>query len=148
MPKVKAIPEGFHTITPFLVFDNAQGFAEFLEKGLGAKIHDCYKTGNTIKHATAKVENSMLMFADANEHHPAAPGSMFYLYVEDADAWYQRALKAGATSMMEPSDQFYGDRHGGVKDAWGNQWWFATHIEDVSDEEMEKRIAKYKGECS
>ncbi|MCD6046900.1 MAG: glyoxalase [Gammaproteobacteria bacterium] len=141
---VKPIPEGFHTITPFLVVENAQGFLKFLQEGLGAKIQDCFELDNTIKHACAQVGDSMLMFADASEHHPAAPGGMFYLYVEDCDAWYHRALKAGATSTMEPADQFYGDRHSGVKDAWGNSWWFATHIEDVSDEEMEKRVAQYK----
>ncbi len=64
---------------------------------------------------------------------------MIYLYVEDTDAAYQRALKAGATSVMEPADQFYGDRNGAVKDASGNEWWIATHVEDVSPEEMEKR---------
>ena len=67
--------------------------------------------------------------------------STLYLYVPDADATYQRALEAGATSVQEPEDQFYGDRHGGVKDPSGNLWWVATHIEDVSSEEIARRAA-------
>ncbi len=70
------------------------------------------------------------------------PGSI-YLYVKDTDATYQRALKAGATSVMEPADQFYGDRNAGVKDPIGNMWWIATHIEDISPEEMKKREKDY-----
>ena len=65
--------------------------------------------------------------------------AMLHLYVEDADATYRRALEAGATSVREPSNQFYGDRAGGVKDAAGNQWWIATRIEDVPPEELKKR---------
>jgi PhnB protein len=64
---------------------------------------------------------------------------MLHLYLEDADAAYQRALDAGATSLREPEDQFYGDRTAGVKDDFGNQWWLATHIEDVTPEEMQRR---------
>jgi uncharacterized glyoxalase superfamily protein PhnB len=67
--------------------------------------------------------------------------STLYLYVEDADAVYQAALDAGAESLMPPTDMFYGDRHGGVKDPSGNIWWIATHIEDVSSEELHRRAA-------
>jgi PhnB protein len=65
---------------------------------------------------------------------------MVNVYIEDVDAVYKRALKAGATSLREPANQFYGDRSAGVKDASGNQWWIATHLEDVSQEELEKRM--------
>jgi PhnB protein len=64
---------------------------------------------------------------------------MIYLYVNDTDATYRRALQAGATSIMEPKDQFYGDRNGGVRDATGTEWWIATHVEDVPPEEMARR---------
>jgi PhnB protein len=64
---------------------------------------------------------------------------MIHLYVEDVDATYRRALEAGATSVREPADQFYGDRSGGVKDRFGNQWWIATHVEDVPPDEMKRR---------
>ena len=77
------------------------------------------------------------MISDASEHAKAMP-VMLYLYVPDVDAAYQRALKAGATSIMEPADQFYGDRSGGVKDAAGNSWFFGTHIEDVTPAETEE----------
>jgi PhnB protein len=68
---------------------------------------------------------------------------MLYLYLEDVDAVYRKALDAGATSVRELIDEFYGDRSGCVRDAWGNQWWLATHIEDVNEEEMKKRIKEF-----
>jgi uncharacterized glyoxalase superfamily protein PhnB len=71
--------------------------------------------------------------------------STLYVYVPNADAVYQRALEAGATSIREMADQFYGDRHGGVKDACGNHWWIATHMEDVSPEELARRAAAFHG---
>ena len=67
--------------------------------------------------------------------------SGFYLYVPDTDAVYEAALRAGASSTLEPADQFYGDRNAGVQDPWGNNWWIATHIEDVSPKEIQKRMA-------
>jgi uncharacterized glyoxalase superfamily protein PhnB len=141
MSKVKPIPEGYHTITPFLVVAGAEKLIDFLKQAFGAK--ETFRTAlpdGTIKHAEIKIGNSMLMMGDAKGE--CAPSkSMFYLYVEDTDALYQSALAAGATSIMPPSDQFYGDRSGGVKDPFGNEWWIATHIEDVSSEEMEKRAA-------
>ena len=80
----------------------------------------------------------MAMISDASEHAKATP-VMLCLYVPDVDAAYQKAIKAGATSIMEPADQFYGDRSGGVKDAAGNSWFFGTHIEDVSPADLKKR---------
>ena len=71
------------------------------------------------------------------------PGSR-YLYVPDTDAVYQKAVQAGGTSVMEPADQFYGDRNAGVKDPVGNVWWIATHIEDVSDEELARRVQAHR----
>jgi PhnB protein len=97
------------------------------------------KYGSTLHPERASHGNSMLMLADARPPEwPSQPAS-FYLYLPDCDAAYARALAAGAQSILEPADQFYGDRHGGVKDAAGNSWWVATHIEDVSEEEMARR---------
>jgi PhnB protein len=93
-------------------------------------------------HAQLKIGDSMVMIADSSEHARAMP-VMLYLYVPNADASYQQALKAGATSIMEPADQFYGDRSGGVKDAAGNSWFFGTHIEDVAPAEMKKRAEAF-----
>ena len=84
------------------------------------------------------------MMADARGDWKPMPGAI-YLYVIDTDATYQRALGAGATSLMEPADQFYGDRSAGVKDPVGNYWWIGTHQEDVPPEEMEKRTRKALG---
>jgi PhnB protein len=142
--KVKPIPDGFHTITPYLIVDGAEKLIGFMKEAFGAQ-HDHEPTkrpDGSIMHATLKIGDSMLMVSDASEHAKASP-VMLYLYVPNADAAYQRALKAGATSVMEPADQFYGDRSGGVRDAAGNQWFFGTHIEDVSPTELQKRGAAF-----
>ena len=140
--KVKPIPDGFHTVTPYLIVDGAKKVIDFMQHALGAK-HDHEPTlrpDGTIMHATLKIGDSMVMISDASEHAKAMP-VMLYLYVPNVDAAYQLALKAGATSIMEPADQFYGDRSGGVKDAAGNSWFFGTHIEDVAPAELTKRAA-------
>jgi PhnB protein len=89
-------------------------------------------------HAEVRIGDSILMMGEASEEFPPMPGS-FYVYVEDTDAAYQRALDAGAETLMEPADQFYGDRNAGVWDSCGNSWWIATHIEDVPEEEIGRR---------
>ena len=138
--KVKPIPDGFHTVTPYLIVDGAKKVIDFMQQALGAK-HDHEPTlrpDGMVMHATLKIGDSMVMISDASEHAKAMP-VMLYLYVPDVDAAYQRALKAGATSIMEPADQFYGDRSGGVKDPSGNSWFIATHKEDVGAQELQKR---------
>lgn len=141
--KVKPIPDGFHTITPYLIVDGAEKIIAFMQNAFGAK-HDHEPTkrpDGTIMHATLKIGDSMLMISDASGH-AKATATMLYLYVPNVGAVYQKALKAGATSVMEPADQFYGDRSGGVKDAAGNSWFFGTHIEDVAPGELQKRAAE------
>ena len=96
-----------------------------------------------IRHGEVEIGDSRVMLADATNESPAVP-AMLHLYVEDVDAVYRAALEAGAESVREPTDQFYGDRMAGVNDAFGNQWWIATHVEDVSAEEMERRQAAAK----
>jgi uncharacterized glyoxalase superfamily protein PhnB len=85
----------------------------------------------------------MVMMSEAQGEFKPMP-AMIHLYVEDVDAVYERAIRAGATSLREPSDQFYGDRAGGVQDPCGNQWWIATHKEDLSVEEIRRRTEAYK----
>jgi PhnB protein len=112
--KVKPIPDGFHTITPYLIVDDAEKSIAFMEKAFGAQ-HEHEPTrrpDGKLMHATLRIGDSMLMIAEASERAKAAP-VMLYLYVPDVDAAYQKALKAGATSVMEVADQFYGDRSGG-----------------------------------
>lgn len=145
---VKPIPEGYHTVTPYLVVEGAAGLIDFLKQAFDAtEVFRMPGPNDTIGHAEVKIGNSMIMLADAGAEHPACP-SMICLYVEDVDTLYQRAIAAGATSIKEPANQFYGDRSGGVKDASGMHWWISTHIEDIAPEEVERRAAAVKGECS
>ncbi|MGL5168610.1 MAG: VOC family protein [Afipia sp.] len=138
----KPIPDGFHTVTPYVIVEGAGKTIEFLQQAFGAKLNSevTKRPDGTIMHATLKIGDSMVMLADASEHAKASP-IMLYLYVPNVDAAYQLALKAGGTSIMEPSDQFYGDRSGGVKDHAGNSWFIGTHIEDVAPAELKKRAA-------
>jgi len=94
----------------------------------------------SIRHAEARIGDSMVMIGQAGGEWKPKPNTV-HVYVPDVDATYKKALAAGATSTREPVTQFYGDRSAGVEDAQGNSWWIATHVEDVSPEEMEKRMA-------
>ena len=142
---VNPVPDGYHTITPYLIVQGAERVLEFLETTFGAKtIHKMMRPDGTVGHVELQIGDSRLMLAEATEHHPAR-SSMLYLYLPDVDAIYQRALAAGATSIAEPADQFYGDRHCGVEDSSGNQWWVATHFEDVSPDELQRRSAARYG---
>jgi len=141
---VNAIPDGFHSITPFLVMEGADEFAEFVEKAFDGRVTSMVRTEDDhVMHASVQIGDSQVMFTDAMKNYPPAT-SKLYLYVEDSDAVYQQAIKSGGTSLREPTTEFYGDRAGGVKDAWGNEWWISTHVEDVDDEEMEKRKKKFE----
>lgn len=138
---VKPIPEGYPPVIPYLTIGNIAEVIEFLKRTFDAQVSYVMELPNgSIGHAEVRIGESVIMLGAASDEWKAMP-SNFYMYVEDVDARYQRALEAGATVVMEPTDQFYGDRHGGVKDAAGNTWWIATHIEDVSSEELERRAA-------
>jgi len=136
---VQAIPTGFHTLTPYVVASGAAALIEFLKRGMGAEVmHLSSHADGSVMHATIKIGDSMLMLSDGRGGWPARPTD-FYLYVTSVDEWYARAMGAGATSIKPPTNEFYGDRVGGVTDGSGNRWWFATHVEDVSEEEMRRR---------
>jgi PhnB protein len=136
---VKPIPEGYRTVTPYLVISGVAELIDFLKQAFDAKeIHRMARPDGKIMHAEVKIGDSVIMMGEASGASAPMP-AMIHLYVEDADATYRRALEAGATSVRELADQFYGDRTGGVKDRFGNQWWIATHIEDVPPDEMAKR---------
>lgn len=137
----KPIPEGYHTVVPYVIARDAEQLLTFVKTGLNAVEKDImrYPDGR-IWHADVLIGDSHVMFSQATERHPAMACSL-YLYVPDTDAAYRAALAAGATSVMEPANQFYGDRNAGVKDANGNFWYFGTHVEDVSREEMNRRQA-------
>jgi PhnB protein len=141
---VQPVPEGYHTVTPYLIVTGADRLLEFVRKAFDAE--DRFRMDSedgTIGHAEVRIGDSVVMFAEANEMWPAMPG-VIHLYVEDCDAVYERALAAGGASVQEMADQFYGDRSGGVRDPSGNIWWITTHVEDVEPEEMAKRAEEWK----
>ena len=142
MNKVHFRPKGFHAVTPYLIVADANRMADFLKQAFGAEELYCMRDDKgAIRHAEYRIDDSVLELSNATEQF--APTSVaLHLYVEDADAVFHRALKAGATSQREPGDRFYGDREGGVVDPCGNQWYIATRKEDVSPEELERRMAQ------
>ena len=141
---VKPIPDGYHTVTPYITVDNPGAVIDFLTKAFGAKETYAMRDGQgNVRHAEVKLGTSMLMLGGSHDQYKARPGN-FYLYVEDCDAAYKQALAAGGNSLSEPQTQFYGDRHGGVTDSQGNNWWVATHVEDVSSEEVERRAKEFQ----
>jgi PhnB protein len=138
--EIKSIPDGYHTVTPYLVVQGAAVLIEFLKQAFEAvEIRFTLHPEGSIMNAEVRIGDSVVMVSEARGEFKPMPSSI-YLYVENTDATYKRALQAGGTSMMEPEDQFYGDRNAGVKDPTGNHWWIATHQEDVSPKEMEKRM--------
>jgi len=145
MATVKPVPEGYHTVTPGLSIDGCAAAIDLYKKALGAEErHRMPGPGGKIMHAEIKVGDSIIMLNDLMpEMGVGASKSSFYLYVNDCDASYKRAIDAGFKSIMPPSDQFWGDRYGGTEDPYGNKWGFSTHKEDVSPEEMPKRQAEW-----
>jgi PhnB protein len=130
--KVRAVPEGHHTVTPYIVVPDVAKLIDFAKKAFGAnEVHLSKRPDGSVMHAEIKIGDSIVMMGEAGPGGKHFPG-MLHLYMEDVDAVYQRALQAGAKSLREPADQPFGDRMGGVEDAFGNQWWIATHIADVS----------------
>jgi len=141
---VKAVPDGFHSVTPFLIVNEAEKLIKFVERAFNGKQTSIFRTGdNKVMHATVRIGDSEIMISDAMERMPSGT-SRLYLYVEDVDKMYKQALNVNATSLRSPTDEFYGDRSAGVRDSWGNEWWIATHQEDVSKEEMEKRKRQFE----
>lgn len=135
----KAIPDGYHTLTPYLTVPDGEGMLTFLQEVFGAKLFERHnRPDGTLQHAELQLGDSKIMVAQGNEKFPPRPQTL-YVYLPDVDTVYQRALDAGAKSMMPIADQFYGDRNGGFEDKAGNWWWVATHIEDVSAEEITRR---------
>ncbi len=137
---VKPIPKGFHSVTPYLTVPGVAKLLDFLKQAFGAKevMPPMSRPDGGIAHAEVKIGDSIVMMGEPMGEFKAMPATI-YLYVEDTDAVYQRALKAGASSVQEPANQFYGDRNAGVRDPSGNLWYIATHKEDVPPEEMAKR---------
>jgi PhnB protein len=143
---VRAVPEGFHAVTPYLIVDNAAGLIEFIQKAFDGKLTFITKDDDDrIVHATVKIGDSTIMISDTMEG-MSAQTAMLYLYLEDVDAVFRKAVQAKATSIQEPKNEFYGDRAGAVKDAAGNTWWISTHVEDVDEKELDRRSKQVQKE--
>jgi uncharacterized glyoxalase superfamily protein PhnB len=144
MSTVNPIPEGYHSVTPYLIVKGAERLIEFLKQAFAAEeIYRSLQPDGTIGHTQLKIGDSMVELAEGNDRWKPLTCAI-HLYVPDTDATYRRAIEAGATSLFEPADMFYGDRSGGVEDPSGNQWYIATHQEEVSEEEIERRKAAGK----
>jgi PhnB protein len=149
MAQVKPVPEGYHTATPYLVVDGANEAIEFYRRAFGAteRLRMPAPDGK-IGHAEIQIGDSVVMLSDPfpemGSPAPASAGANAFgvmLYVENVDALFKQAVDAGATVSMPLENQFWGDRYGKVRDPFGHQWHLASHVEDVSPEEMEKRAA-------
>lgn len=143
----KAIPEGYHSITPYLMVRDADKSIEFYRQAFGAELPSPAMKGPDGKtvHAEMKIGDSRVMIGAQMSGQNITPTDAvhLYLYVPDADAVFKKAAAAGAKSSVEMADQFYGDRSGAVKDPDGHTWWIATHKEDLSQDEIEKRAVEY-----
>jgi len=147
--KVNPIPQGFHTTTPHIVVKDAVAAIDFYKKAFGAQEMGIMRTpDNKVMHAMIKIGDSFVMLGEEcpqfNVFSPATLGNTpvtIHLYVEDADRTFNQAIAAGAQPVMPISNQFWGDRYGVVKDPAGHHWSVATHIEDLTPEQMQERAA-------
>jgi PhnB protein len=144
-----AIPAGYHSVTPYLTIKNAVEALEFYKKAFGAaETFRLMMPDGRLGHGEIRLGDSMIMLSDEFPEYdsgtsPKALGGYsvcIHLYVDDVDAFFKKALVAGATERKPVMDQFYGDRSGQLEDPFGHLWWVATHKEDVSPEELQKRM--------
>jgi PhnB protein len=144
---VEPIPEGYHTVTPYLTVDDAGSAIEYYKKAFGATERLRMDTPDgKVGHAELEIGDSLVMLSDPTPEATTRPPSELggtsagiFMYVDDVDAVVKKALRAGATVTMEVADQFWGDRFGSIRDPFGHEWSIATHIEDVPSEEMAER---------
>lgn len=150
----KPIPDGYHSVTPYLIVKGAAAAIEFYKLAFGAV--ELFRMGGPdgrIGHAEVKIGDCPIMLADEHpEMNALSPKSIggspvgLMIYTDDCDAMYHRAVEAGATIVRPLMDQFYGDRNGQVDDPFGHRWTIATHKEDVSPEEMDRRVREMGGQ--
>lgn len=139
-------PKGFHSVTPFLQIQDAAQLIDFARRAFGAtELSRVEKRDGSIMHAKIMIGDSIVMLGDVSPGSKPSTATL-YVYVDDADTIYKKAIDAGATSIEKPMDQFHGDHVGGVTDPGGNSWWIATHFEDVSPEEMKRRAEEWERE--
>ena len=140
---VNPIPEGYHTVTPYIVVPDVDKLLDFLKAAFDATEKERVPSQDgATGHAEVVIGDSHVMMGRAQDEIPALP-CMLYLYVPNTDATYAQALAAGATPLQEPTDMFYGDRNASVKDPAGNLWTIATHQEDLTPEELAERAKEH-----
>jgi len=148
MAKIAPIPPGYHSVTPYLAQRDCAAAIAFYERAFGAvRMLQLDMPGGKIAHAEIRIGDSVLMMSDENpdwgSRSPATLGGsavQLMVYVPDVDAAFERAVAAGATRLRPVQDQFYGDRSGTLQDPFGYQWTLATHVEDVSEDEVKRRM--------
>ena|SRR5579862_2119567 len=145
---VKWKPDGYTTVSPYLVVSDAGALMDFVKSVFGAaETMRMPGPDGKLMHGEARIGDTVVMMGTVSD--PAKQKhAMLHIYVEDADAVYKRALEAGATGVRPVANQFYGDRAGGFDDAFGNTWYVSTHVEDVSPEELKRRMAAQFGQPS
>jgi PhnB protein len=153
MSTVKAIPEGYHTITPSIVCKNAAKAIDFYKQVFGARELARMDMGGMIGHAELQIGDSKLMLSDefpgmVNAPKEGESSTTLFLYSENVDDLFNRAIKAGSTMVMPLQNQFWGDRYGKLRDPFGHQWGLAQHVEDVAPEEMERRSKEWMSKAS
>jgi PhnB protein len=154
--KVKPIPDGFHTLTPYLTVKGAASAIDFYKRAFGAqeRFRMYGPDGKTIGHAEVVIGDSILMLSEENPHFNKSPQTLngttvsLLIYVEDVDAAFKRAVDAGAKVLLPVEDKFYGERAGSLTDPYGHMWTLMTHIEDVSPQEMDKRLAEFNAKMA
>jgi len=150
------VPEGYHTLSPYLAVEDAKAAIEFYQRAFGAKERVRMDgPDGSIGHAELEIGDSIVMLSDPFPQSTARPpkelggtSAGIFVYVDNVDELYKRAIDAGATSAMEPENMFWGDRFGSVLDPFGHSWQIATHVEDVPPEEMEERAKKWMAEMA
>ena len=146
----RTIPEGYHSVTPYLIVNGAEEAIRFYEQAFGATEMLRLPMGGKIGHAEVRIGDSIVMLSDEWPDYgklgPTSRGgstSGLMIYLEDVDAAFERAVAAGATVERPVEDQFYGDRSGTVTDPFGHSWTLSTQVEDVPDDEMQRRMAEF-----
>lgn len=142
MNKVEAIPKDYGSVTPFIIVKGVAKFLQFLTEAFDAQVRtQVPNEDGTIGHAEVLIGDSVVMMFDAKADWPSTPAFMM-LYVEDCDLVHKNALKAGAEEITPLSTNAWGDRGSRVRDPFGNIWWIQTHVEDLDEEEMARRMGE------
>jgi len=140
--QTRPIPDGYHAVTPYLTVKEVPALIAFLKQAFGADVTELITLPNgSVNHAEARIRDSVIMMGEAPQDFKPMYAQL-YLYAGDADAVYAQAIAAGGVSILEPHDEFYGDRVAAVKDPAGNTWWIATRVKTVPVDELQKLAAE------